>query len=239
MTTIRIEEGEVMPEKILIVEDEKAIQMILKTYLENAGYDVELANDGLEGISKFQRGTYDLVLLDVMIPKIDGYVVLEMIRNESNTPVMMLTALEKDQDQMKAFDLQADDYIIKPFKMGIVLRRIEAVLRRRLTIKDADLNRELLTYGDLSVDLKRCEVFVSGELIPLTKKEFELLALLLEKQDQVFSREMILEKLWGYDFYGNSKVVNTHVQHLRRKLGGDYIEAVRGIGYKFSKKNEQ
>ena len=228
-----------MPEKILIVEDEKAIQMILKTYLENAGYDVELANDGLEGISKFQRGTYDLVLLDVMIPKIDGYVVLEMIRNESNTPVMMLTALEKDQDQMKAFDLQADDYIIKPFKMGIVLRRIEAVLRRRLTIKDADLNRELLTYGDLSVDLKRCEVFVSGELIPLTKKEFELLALLLEKQDQVFSREMILEKLWGYDFYGNSKVVNTHVQHLRRKLGGDYIEAVRGIGYKFSKKNEQ
>lgn len=229
-----------MFEKILIIEDEEAIQTLLKTYLENNGYHVEVANDGLEGFSKFQKENYDLILLDVMMPKIDGYVVLEMIRKESDIPVIMITALEEDKDQIKAFDLKVDDYIIKPFVMELVIKRVEAALRRNLIKQISnDNNATVLTYQDLRVDVTKYEVYVLDKPISLTKKEFELLKLFLENQGQVFSREMLLEKLWNYDFYGNPKVVNAHVQHLRKKLGGNYIEAVRGMGYKFNKIDEK
>ena len=226
--------------KILVIEDEVAIQDILKNYLEDAGYEVVVANDGMEGFSKFQSGLFDLVLLDVMMPKIDGYVVLEMIRKTSSIPVMMITAMGEIVDQVKAFDLEVDDYVTKPFDMKLVLKRIEAVLRRQNTISEvAPANQNALIYRDLVMDVQGCEVMIGKTPVSLTHKEYELLKLFLEHPNQVFTREMLLEKLWGYDFFGNPKVVNVHIQNLRRKLPdgyGDYIETVRGVGYKISKK---
>ena len=225
-----------MSKKILIVEDEIAIQNILKNYLEDAGYKVETATDGVEGYSKFQSGDFDLILLDIMMPKIDGYVTLELIRKESNIPVMMITAMGDVVDQVKAFELQVDDYITKPFDMKLVLVRVEAMLRRS-EVSERGLKNEknLIKYRDLVLDMRGVEVFEKGNKLELTYKEFEILKLLLTNQNQVFTREMLLEKLWGYDFFGNPKVVNVHIQNLRKKMMQDYIETVRGVGYKIAK----
>ena len=224
---------------ILVIEDEESIQTLLKTYLEADGYCVDVASNGLEGMNHFQKGDYQLILLDVMMPQIDGYMVLEMIRQTSDIPVMMITAMEKDEDQMKAFDLQADDYIIKPFTMDLVLRRISAVLRRsKAHTQMVNSKKEILQYGSLCLDKGKCKVSISDKTIGTTKKEFELLTLLLENPEQVFTREILLDKIWGYDFYGNPKIVNTHIQNLRKKLGGRYIEAVRGIGYTLCKEDQ-
>jgi two-component system response regulator VanR len=226
--------------KILIIEDEHAIQTILKTYLEEAGHEVLLADDGLDGISKFHAGNFDLVLLDIMMPKIDGYAVLELIRKESNVPIVMITAMDNDTDQEKAFDLKVDDYITKPFNMALVIRRIEAILRRSGDTETSGDNIDspaLVKHGDLSVDMVRCEVYVANKKANLTKKEFELLKMFMENPHQVFTREVLLDKLWGYDFYGNPKIVNAHIQNIRKKLGGDYIETVRGMGYRFAQEN--
>jgi len=227
-----------MNKKILIVEDEVAIQNILKNYLEDAGYEVETAIDGMEGYSKFQSGSFDLILLDIMMPKIDGYVVLEMIRKESNIPVMMITAMGDVVDQIKAFELKVDDYITKPFDIKLVLVRVEALLRRsEANVRRLIGEKNLLKYRDLVMDMQGMEVFEGGNKLELTHKEFEILKLLLENQNRVFTREMLLDQLWGYDFFGNPKVVNVHVQNLRKKMMGDYVETVRGVGYKVGSEN--
>jgi len=228
-----------MNQKILIIEDEIAIQNILKNYLENEGYQVELADDGMEGYSKFQNGEFDLIMLDIMMPKIDGYVVLEMIRKTSNIPVIMITAMNDIPDQVKAFELKVDDYMTKPFDMKLVLARVAAMLRRSKTslreVVPADGNT--IKYGDLTMDIRAMEVVEFGKRVDLTHKEFEILQLLLEHQNQVFTREMLLDKLWGYDFFGNPKVVNVHIQNLRKKLSREYITTVRGVGYKIAKES--
>jgi len=223
-----------MKEKILIIEDEKRIQNILKAFLENAGYDVSLANNGLEGISTFHKNTYDLVLLDIMMPKIDGYTVCEMIRNEGNTPVILLTALDDEDSQMKGFDLLADDYITKPFSMPLVLKRIEAILRRT---RDCINNSIVLTYEDVQVDTQNYKVFVSGREVILTTREFEILRLFMENKGRVFTRENLLNQIWNYDYIGDEKIVNTHIKNIRRKLGVDCIETIRGVGYRIDKKD--
>ena len=224
-------------QKILVIEDEVAIQNILKNYLEDVGYKVVTADDGMEGYSTFQSGDFDLVLLDIMMPKIDGYVVLELIRKESNVPVVMITAMGDVVDQVKAFELKVDDYITKPFDMKLVLMRVKALLRRSEASAQGLATEEesLLKYRDLVMNLQSMDVFDAGDKLELTHKEFEILRLLLEHQNQVFTREILLEKLWGYDFFGNPKVVNVHIQNLRKKLAGDYIETVRGVGYKIAK----
>jgi two-component system response regulator VanR len=227
-----------MAEKVLIIEDETAIQTLLKTYLEEAGYEATTANDGLDGISKFNSASFDLVLLDIMMPKIDGYAVLELIRKESNVPIVMITAMDNDTDQEKAFDLKVDDYITKPFNMALVIRRIEAILRRsQVAETSGDNSPTLIKRGGLSIYMVRCEVYAADKKIAVTKKEFELLKLFLENPHQVFTREVLLDNLWGYDFYGNPKIVNAHIQNLRKKLGGDYIETVRGVGYRLVEEN--
>ena len=228
-----------MNQKILVIEDELAISDILKNYLEDAGYDVVVANDGLAGYAKFQSADFDLILLDVMMPKIDGYVVLEMIRKHSAIPVMMITALGDVVDQIKAFELKVDDYVTKPFDMKLVLMRVLALLRRSEGNFGASTSHnqasERLNYLDLAMDLSRMEVFENGDKLDLTHKEFEILKLLLTNQNQVFTREMLLDQLWGYDYFGSSKVVNVHIQNLRKKLAGEYIQTVRGVGYKIAK----
>lgn len=224
-----------MSKTILIIEDEKAIQNIIKAFLEDAGYTTVLADDGLEGIEQFHKCNPDLVLLDLMLPKIDGFAVCELIRKESHIPVIMLTARDDDDSQMKGFDALADDYITKPFTMPLVMRRIEAVLRR--TEQGNQTENTVIHYKEISLDIDSFTVLVNGENISLTTREFEILKLLLENQGRVFTRDNLLNTIWGYDYFGDAKIVNTHIKNIRRKLGVDYIDTIRGVGYKIEKEN--
>lgn len=223
-----------MQKAILIIEDEKPIQSILKAFLEDAGYSVALADDGIAGIAEFHKMAYDLVLLDIMMPKMDGYTVCEMIRNESDIPIILLTALDDEDSQMKGFDLLADDYITKPFSMPLVLRRIEAVLRRS---KSADSNSSILAYREIQLDTENYKVFVAGQEIILTAREFEILHLFMENPGRVFTREQLLDIIWNYDYAGDDKIINTHIKNIRKKLGVDCIETIRGVGYRIDKEN--
>lgn len=229
---------EVQGVKILVIEDDRDIEELLQFFLEDNGYQVAIARDGLEGITMFREGGFSLILLDIMLPKIDGYAVCELVRKESDIPIIMVTALSDEEDQMKGLDLLADDYITKPFSMPVLLRKIGAVLRRSQRNQKGEANRMLL-YQQLRLDLENYQVFVAGEETSLTKREFEILKMLLENQGKVMTREILLEQLWQYEFYGNDRVVDNHIKNLRRKLGGSYIETVKGVGYRIAKLSEK
>lgn len=220
--------------KILVIEDEKNIQNIIKEFLESAKYEVNTADDGLEGINLIQNNNYDLVLLDIMMPKIDGFVVCEMIRKNSNVPIIILTALTDEESQLKGFDKLADDYITKPFSMPVVLKHIEAILRRTENINK---KVDVLKYKNISLNIENYDVFVDNKKVALTYREFEILKLLLENQGKVFTRDNILNSIWNYDYFGDDKIVNTHIKNIRKKLGYDYIETIRGVGYRIDKEN--
>ena len=224
--------------KILVIEDDRDIEELLQFFLEDNGYQVAIARDGLEGITMFREGGFSLILLDIMLPKIDGYAVCELVRKESDIPIIMVTALSDEEDQMKGLDLLSDDYITKPFSMPVLLRKIGAVLRRSQRNQKGEANRMLL-YQQLRLDLDNYQVFVAGEETSLTKREFEILKMLLENQGKVMTREILLEQLWQYEFYGNDRVVDNHIKNLRRKLGGSYIETVKGVGYRIAKLSEK
>lgn len=223
-----------MHKSILVIEDEESIQNILKAFLEDAGYRVLTAQDGMEGIAAFHKQRFDLVLLDIMMPKLDGYTVCEMIRHESSTPVILLTALDDEESQMKGFDLLADDYITKPFSMPLLLRRMEAVLRR--TTENGDSGR-ILSHREIQLDTENYKVYVSGDEVLLTAREFEILRLFLENKGRVFTRERLMDRIWNYDYAGDDKIINTHIKNIRRKLGVDCIETIRGVGYRIDKEN--
>ncbi len=222
-----------MSKTILVIEDEKSIQNIIKAFLEDAGYITLLADDGVDGISKFHRYKPDLVLLDLMLPKIDGFAVCEALRKESTTPIIVLTALDDEDSQIKGFDSLADDYITKPFSMPLVLRRIEAVLRRVDTSTEEPSG--VIYYKNISLNIDSYTVCVDGEPVSLTAREFDILKVLMENQGRVFSRDNLLNSVWGYDYFGDEKIVNTHIKNIRQKLGIDCIETVRGVGYKIDK----
>jgi len=229
---------EVQGVKILVIEDDRDIEELLQFFLEDNGYQVAIARDGLEGITMFREGGFSLILLDIMLPKIDGYAVCELVRKESDIPIIMVTALSDEENQMKGLDLLADDYITKPFSMPVLLRKIGAVLRRSQRNQKGEANRMLL-YQQLRLDLDNYQVFVAGKETSLTKREFEILKMLLENQGKVMTREILLEQLWQYEFYGNDRVVDNHIKNLRRKLGGSYIETVKGVGYRIAKLSEK
>ena len=229
---------EVQGVTILVREDDREIEELLQFFLEDNGYQVAIARDGLEGITMFREGGFSLILLDIMLPKIDGYAVCELVRKESDIPIIMVTALSDEEDQMKGLDLLADDYITKPFSMPVLLRKIGAVLRRSQRNQKGEANRMLL-YQQLRLDLDNYQVFMAGEETSLTKREFEILKMLLENQGKVMTREILLEQLWQYEFYGNDRVVDNHIKNLRRKLGGSYIETVKGVGYRIAKLSEK
>ena len=224
-----------MAKTILIIEDEIAIQNILAEPLRACGYEVVTASDGLEGINTFHTHHIDLILLDIMLPKINGYAVCEMIRQEAQTPIILLTALDTEADQIKGFDLLADDYITKPFSIKLVLKRVEALFRRTETM---DMDTDTLRYKELQISAKQRQVLVSGAEVILTQSEFDILLLFLKNQGQVFTRDELLNLVWGYEFIGEEKSVNFHIMNLRKKLGVDYIETVRGVGYKIAKENQ-
>ena len=219
---------------ILIVEDEPDIQELLCAYLQDAGYGTAAAGDGVAALELFQSRPFDLVLLDLMLPKIDGFGVCELIRRQSQVPILMLTALDGEGEQLRGFRLNIDDYVTKPFSMPVLLEKIRVILRRSGgTVEDGPLR-----YRDLSLDLDAREVRLEGRTLELTAREFELLHTFLSAPGRVFTREMLLSKLWGYDFYGDERVVDSHIKNLRRKLGRDYIETVRGVGYRAAKEAE-
>lgn len=223
---------------VLVVEDEFDIQELLKNYLEEAGYQVLCASDGVEAVQVFEKEKekIDLVLLDVMLPKIDGFGVLELIRGESLVPVIMLTALEDESYQIKGYDLQVDEYVTKPFSMQVLLRKIGAVLRRsgKSTFEDKT-QEDILTYGNLKVDLAGYHVWENSRKIELTQKEFELLREFLLNQGRVLTRNQLLDAVWGTDYFGEDRIVDTHIKNLRKKLEEDYIDTIRGVGYRIDK----
>ena len=218
-------------QKILIVEDDADIQDILKNHLIDAGYEVVVASDGVAGIAMFDD-TINLILLDIMLPKIDGYGVCEVIRKRSQVPIVMLTALADEENQLRGFEQQIDDYIPKPFSPKILLCKIEAILRRRTTENQKQF---LLIYKELSIDIDGFHVYQSGNEVVLTSKEFSLLRLMVENQGRVFTRQMLLERLWPDDLEVEDRIVDSHIKNIRKKLNVDYIETIRGVGYRIDK----
>ena len=216
---------------ILIVEDEPDIQELLRAYLRDAGYSTAVAGDGASALALFQSGSFDLVLLDVLLPKIDGFGVCEQIRRQSQVPILMLTALDGEEQQLRGFGLDVDDYVTKPFSMPVLLEKIRVILRR----SSGETQESCLCYRDLVLNPDTREVLLDGKALELTAREFALLQTFLSAPGRVFTREMLLARLWGYDFYGDERIVDSHIKNLRHKLGRDYIETVRGVGYRAAK----
>jgi two-component system response regulator VicR len=227
-------------QRIAIIEDEKAISDIIKYNLEKEGYIVFTAYDGEEGLEIINRENPDLIMLDIMMPKLDGFEVCKIVRQTKSTPVIMLTARAEEIDKVLGLELGADDYITKPFGMRELIARVKANLRRitGTTFKDTADSSNMLTDGNLIVDLAKYEVTKSGKIIELTLREFELLKFLWLEKGKVFSREHLLEKVWGYEYYGDVRTVDVTVRRLREKVEDDpskagYVLTKRGIGYYF------
>lgn len=230
-----------MSNKVLVIDDEKAIADIIKFNLEQEGYTVDTANDGQEGIDKVHKWKPNLVLLDIMMPKKDGFQVLKEIRSVYNFPVIMLTAKEEEVDKVLGLELGADDYMVKPFSMRELVARVKANFRRiDFSTVSNNNESEIIVSGELEIDFNKYEVKKSGKVVEVTLREFELLKFLASSSEQVFSREQLLEEVWGYEYYGDIRTVDVTVRRLREKiedLEGDfkYIMTKRGVGYYFGR----
>ena len=224
-----------MAKTVLIVEDDRNIADLLRLYLEKEGYEVVIANDGLKGVELFKSSQPSLVLLDVMLPGMDGWGVCRAIRSESKTPIIMLTAKSETEDKVSGLKQGADDYITKPFEMKEVLARIEAVLRRS-GIEPEKASRRLV-FDKLIIDMDAFELTVDGKKVDTPPKEMELLYYLASSPNRVYTRNQLLDEVWGFDYFGDSRTVDVHVKRLREKLEGVSdqwsLKTVWGVGYKF------
>ena len=220
-----------MSKSILVIEDDSDIQELIVEFLSSQGYIVESANDGIEGIKKFKEGKYDLVILDIMMPNLDGYGVCSMIRQSSMVPIIFLTALNTEENEIKGFEMVCDDYITKPFSFNLLIKRVEAVLRRGNSIK----NEDFIVFEKLKLNLNTYSVEIDNENIELTLKEFNIIKMLIEKFPQVITRENLLDSVWGYDYFGDTRIVDAHIKNLRKKINHSYIKTVKGIGYTLEK----
>jgi DNA-binding response OmpR family regulator len=234
-----------MPERILVVEDEPALQETLVYNLEKQGYTVEAVADGRLALEAARAYTPDLVILDIMLPGLDGFEVCKALRKESTVPILMLTARDDEIDRVVGLEVGADDYLTKPFSMRELLARVKAQLRRTEMVRQElgkaqapEAAHKLLVFGDLTVDLTRREVTLAGQIVPLKPQEYDLLVFFAEHKGQMLSREFILERVWGWDYVGDSRTVDVHVRWLRQKIEADPAEpqrivTVRGGGYRF------
>jgi len=236
-----------MSEKILIVEDEPSLQETLAYNLRKQGYEVETVGDGNAAIEAARTRPPDLILLDIMLPGLDGFEVCKILRKEMNVPVLMLTARDDEIDRVVGLEVGADDYLTKPFSMRELIARVKAHLRRTKIIRDemekfkaaeVESSHQLLTFGDLTIDLTRHEVLLRGQVVPLKPQEYALLVFFAEHKGQMLSREFILERVWGWDYIGDSRTVDVHVRWLRQKIEDNPSEprrivTVRGGGYRF------
>ena len=226
-------------EKILVVDDDVNICELLRLYIERDDYQVVIANDGKQAVELFNREQPDLVLLDIMLPKMDGWQVCKEIRKTSNRPIIMLTAKGELFDKILGLELGADDYIIKPFEAKEVIARIHAVLRRTSTSEEKEKVKEI-NWDKLSINLTNYELRVDGKYIDTPPKEMELLYYLASNPNKVFTRDQLLDKVWGFDYYGDSRTVDVHIKRLREKINGVSdqwsLKTVWGVGYKFDAK---
>ena len=219
--------------RVLVVEDEASIREMVALNLKMAGWEVIEAPSAERALELMHGGEpCDAALLDIMLPKIDGFGVCAQIRRQSQVPILMLTALDGETQQLRGFGLNIDDYVTKPFSMPVLLEKIRVILRR-----SGEAAESRLHYRDLVVDLDTREAALDGRPLDLTAREFELLRTFLAAPGRVFTREMLLSRLWGYDFFGDERVVDSHIKNLRKKLGVDYIETVRGVGYRVPKEH--
>lgn len=221
-------------QKILVVDDEPNIVELVSFHLERDGYQVIKGSNGLEAITLIKNKQPDLVVLDVMLPKLDGFEVCRQLRLEQNQiPVIMLTAKDDEISRVLGLEIGADDYLTKPFSPRELIARIKTIFRR---LKPKEINSSLISYRHLNIDLSKYQATIDNHPLTLTAKEFDLLALLARNPGQVFTRDFLLDKLWGYTYYGDTRTVDVHIRRLRQKLSEfeleDYIETVRGVGYK-------
>lgn len=227
-----------MERNILIIEDEIRIRILLRDYLKKDGFNVIEAADGDEGINTFQNNNIDLILLDIMMPRVDGITVLETIRNVSNVPIILLTAKSQEEDKLFGYELGADDYITKPFSPKVLIAKVKALLKR--TSDGVTSFSSAKDFNGLSINKLAHEVKVDGTTLNLSPKEFELLVYLTDNIGISLTRDTILDNVWGIDYYGDLRTVDTNVKRLREKLGSkaNYIITVRGSGYKFEVNHE-
>ena len=224
--------------KVLIVDDEEHIRELIKFNLKKEGYDTEVAINGVEALNIIREIKFDLILLDLMLPEIDGLEVCKEIRRNEETsdiPVMMITAKGEEFDKVLGLELGADDYITKPFSLRELMARVKALLRRSNVKKEENI----IKFGDVVVNFKTREVTKGTENVELTLKEFELLKLLIKNKGNILTRELLLDKIWGYEYIGETRTVDVHIRHLRKKIESDdknpqYIQTIRGVGYKFT-----
>lgn len=218
--------------KLLIVDDEELIRSIIKEYALIEDYKIDEASSGEEAIKLCKKNDYDLIILDIMMPNIDGYETVKEIRSNKNTPIIILSAKSEEYDKLQAFKLGIDDYITKPFSPKELMARIKAILNRSKN------NSDILKYGDLKIDKLAREVMVGNKSVKLTLKEFDLLKYLVENKNIVITRPRLLNTVWGFDFYGDNRTVDTHIKTLRKKIGKykKNIITLRGVGYKFEYK---
>lgn len=223
-----------------MADDEVRIREMIKDYSSPEGYDIDEASNGVEALELFRRKDYDLIILDIMMPKTDGWTVCREIRKSSNIPIIMLSARGEEYDKLFGFELGVDDYLVKPFSPKELLARIKAILRRSAQ-NDKTLDKDIIVIEGLVIELDSRNVYVDGEKVNLTPKEYELLRFFVQNQNRVFSREQLLNAVWDFDFAGDDRTVDTHIKMLRESLGEyrKYIVTVWGTGYKFEtgKKN--
>ncbi len=217
---------------VLVVDDEARMRKLIKDFLTQKGYSILEANDGEEALNIFEekKNSIDLILLDVMMPKLDGWSVLRQIRQNSKVPIIMLTARGEEQDELFGFELGVDEYISKPFSPKILVARVEAILNRLK--KD---EKEKIDFGGIVIDDEGRTVTVDGKQVEMSLREYELLKYLIDNKNIALSRDKILNNVWNYDYYGDSRTIDSHIKKIRHKLGkkGKYIQTMRGIGYKF------
>lgn len=233
-------------QKVLVVDDEQSIVDILDFNLKKEGYETVCAFDGEEALSKWQSEKPDLILLDIMMPKLDGIEVCKKIRQSSNVPILMLTARAEEVDKVLGLELGADDYITKPFSVRELMARVKANIRKVARVQEdlnqkQEANQNLLTIDRISIDLNMYEVRKDDKIVELTVREYELLKFLMEQKGQVFAREALLEKVWGYEYYGDLRTVDVTIRRLREKIEDNsanptFIMTKRGVGYYFKEK---
>jgi DNA-binding response OmpR family regulator len=221
--------------KVLVVDDEPGIRDVIKEYMGVSGFEITESEDGISALNKLYKSEYDLVILDVMMPKMDGWSLCREIRKSSKVPVIMLTARGEEYDKLLGFELGVDDYIVKPFSPKELVARAKAVLNRTRPEKDEEIIKTVIAYGKLNVDLDGRNVTLGDHKLQLTPKEFDVLSFLVQNPNKAFSREQLLTSVWGFDFYGDDRTVDTHIKMIREHLGEyrTWIVTVWGIGYKF------
>ena len=220
--------------KILIVDDEPKIREVLAEYAEFEGYESDQAGDGMEAIAKCRQNDYDIIIMDIMMPKLDGFSAVKEIKKTKNIPVIMLSARGEEYDKLFGFEIGADDYVVKPFSPKEIMARINAVMKRRNKV-DPMNSRETIKFEGLEIDMVGRNVYVDGQKAVLTPKEYELLFYMVKNSGIALSREKLLSDVWGYDFYGDDRTVDTHIKMLRSNLKEyrKFIITLRGMGYKF------